>query len=60
MIERDHSGEFVACCDRCSASIDTECRTFSETTDYIKSNGWRNVKESDGWSNLCPDCYRSR
>lgn len=48
---------FIASCDECPETIDTERDDFTEARTAITKFGWRTFRGPDGkWANACPLC----
>jgi hypothetical protein len=47
--------EFELCCDDCG-EIEFITGDFRDVTEYIEDNGWKTVKDSDGYSHYCHIC----
>lgn len=43
-------------CDDCGQALDTERFRFPDALDVMRAQGWRAVKDGDGWRHLCEDC----
>ena len=57
-IERD-GGTYTPVCDYCGDEL-LESWDFDDAVVSKKQAGWRSVKEDDGWSDYCPECYSDR
>lgn len=43
-------------CDGCGDVHVERQTTFDDIRSWMRENGWRTVKASDKWENLCPGC----
>lgn len=54
-IEKD--GTFIASCDFCSETIDTETDDFHDAVAIMKREGWKIFKgKRQEWQHKCPAC----
>lgn len=59
-IQRE-DGYFVAECDDCGETLDTEVCEFYLVPGAMKQAGWEIKKELDGtWTHRCATCWRER
>ena len=57
MIEKIDENTFSLQCDNCGDDADEFFDSFMEAVDFKKDNGWKSLKDSQGyWQELCPSC----
>lgn len=52
----DKSITFIASCDFCSDSFDTDEEDFTMAVRAMQREGWKVFKENDEWHHKCTSC----
>ena len=55
MLEKQREG-FIAQCDFCPDTVETEEHDFQSAIDEIKRQGWKVFKRGGEWFHKCVDC----
>lgn len=50
---------YTPTCDECGDTLPEEW-DFNDAVDAKKAAGWKSVKDSFGWCDLCPACFKER
>lgn len=49
-------GDISWSCDECPETLETERRNFDASLRVLEKEGWKLIRRSGEWQNLCPEC----
>lgn len=55
MISKEY-GKYTLICDICGATTEEEYETFQDAVDAKRDIGWKRMRTSGEWADVCPCC----